>query len=142
VQVHHVILTPSQLPGVVFVRDLIFFAFRFLSPQLRAIMWPFNRPNTVDVPVAEVQPHHDDGLANSKSLEAGDTHHSKAIKPGHTVVKTTHPVDTDSDSETIQADTQDGVKGIEAITTVWSKSHLIAAYIMYKPPLLQHNRSR
>jgi hypothetical protein len=44
------------------------------------------------------------------------------------VISTEHPVD--SDSETISPDAQAGVQKIEAITSVWSKSHLIAAYVM------------
>ena len=44
------------------------------------------------------------------------------------VVKTTHP--SDSDSEKISPEAQAGVQKIEAITSVWSKSHLITAYVM------------
>jgi hypothetical protein len=36
----------------------------------------------------------------------------------------------DSDSDTISPDVQDGIKGIEATTSVWPKSHLILAYVL------------
>lgn len=38
--------------------------------------------------------------------------------------------DGDSDTDQISADAQSGVQDIEAITKVWSKAHLIIAYIM------------
>jgi hypothetical protein len=37
---------------------------------------------------------------------------------------------TDSDSESISKDAQAGVQKAEATTQVWSRSHLIAAYVM------------
>lgn len=40
----------------------------------------------------------------------------------------TTPVDSDSDS--IDKEAQTGVQKLEATTTVWSKSHLIAAYVL------------
>jgi hypothetical protein len=36
----------------------------------------------------------------------------------------------DIESETVSIEAQDGVKDIEAITSVWTRSHLIAAYVM------------
>jgi hypothetical protein len=39
-------------------------------------------------------------------------------------------VPTDSDSDEISTNAQAGVQTIEAITKVWSKTHLIMAYIM------------
>jgi len=36
----------------------------------------------------------------------------------------------DSDSDAISPDVQDGIKGIEATTSVWPKSHLILAYVL------------
>ncbi|KAI1487056.1 major facilitator superfamily domain-containing protein [Biscogniauxia mediterranea] len=45
------------------------------------------------------------------------------------VVSQQHPNDNDSDGDAISAEAQAGVKKIEATTKVWSKSHLIAAYI-------------
>jgi len=36
----------------------------------------------------------------------------------------------DTESETVSIEAQDGVKDIEAITSVWTRSHLIAAYVM------------
>lgn len=53
----------------------------------------------------------------------------KAVEAGHPpVVVVKHPVD--DSSEVFTPDAQNGVKNIEAITTVWTKKHLIAAYIM------------
>ncbi|KAI5925970.1 major facilitator superfamily domain-containing protein [Camillea tinctor] len=45
------------------------------------------------------------------------------------VVSEQHPSDHESDNDAISSDAQAGVKKIEATTKVWSKSHLIAAYI-------------
>lgn len=67
-----------------------------------------------DVPVAEKSPEEQEKIKNDK--EAG-------------VITTNHPTDSDSDSN-IDSDFQPGVKEIEAITTVWSKWHLIAAYVL------------
>jgi hypothetical protein len=39
-------------------------------------------------------------------------------------------VSTDSDTDEISADAQPGVQDIEAVTKVWSKTHLVFAYIM------------
>jgi hypothetical protein len=38
------------------------------------------------------------------------------------------PIDSDSDS--VDGSAQAGVQKVEATTSVWSKSHLIAAYIL------------
>jgi hypothetical protein len=35
-----------------------------------------------------------------------------------------------SDSDAISADAQEGVQAIEAMTKVWSRSHLILAYVL------------
>lgn len=48
----------------------------------------------------------------------------------------TTPVDTDDDS--INKDAQAGVQKAEATTSVWSKSHLITAYIMYDSFMKKH----
>jgi hypothetical protein len=39
-------------------------------------------------------------------------------------------VPSDSDSDAISEDAQRGVQNIEAITKVWSKTHLVIAYVM------------
>jgi len=39
-------------------------------------------------------------------------------------------VSTDSDTDEISVDAQPGVQDIEAVTKVWSKTHLVLAYIM------------
>jgi hypothetical protein len=58
---------------------------------------------------------------------------NKAVEAGHPpVVDVKHPVDS-SDTitdESFTANAQDGVKKMEATTTVWDKNSLIAAYIM------------
>jgi len=40
------------------------------------------------------------------------------------------PTDSETDSDEISLDAQQGVQNIEAITKVWSKTHLVIAYIM------------
>ena len=40
------------------------------------------------------------------------------------------PTDSDTDADEISLDAQQGVQNIEAITKVWSKTHLVIAYIM------------
>ncbi len=37
-------------------------------------------------------------------------------------------IDSDSDGESFTSDAQSGVKDVEALTSVWSKSHRILAY--------------
>lgn len=44
--------------------------------------------------------------------------------------QTTSTQDTDSNDEAIHKDAQPGVQKMEATTQVWSKKHLIAAYVM------------
>lgn len=42
------------------------------------------------------------------------------------------PIDGDSsDGESFTSNAQDGVKRVEALTSVWSRSHLIMAYILF-----------
>ena len=43
---------------------------------------------------------------------------------------TATPVKDDSQSETLSENAQPGVKAVQAITTVWSKWQLIAAYVL------------
>ncbi|KAF2867925.1 major facilitator superfamily domain-containing protein [Massariosphaeria phaeospora] len=53
----------------------------------------------------------------------------KAVEAGlPPVVNTTNPVD--NDDSTFTSGAQDGVKKMEATTMVWTKSHLIAAYVL------------
>lgn len=57
---------------------------------------------------------------------------NKAVEAGQApVVDVKHPVDSDGNSsiESFTANAQDGVKKMEATTTVWDKKSLIAAYI-------------
>ncbi|KAF2790044.1 MFS general substrate transporter [Melanomma pulvis-pyrius CBS 109.77] len=79
---------------------------------------PFKHSGTLDAPVA-VEYGNEHGVKNIE----------KAVEAGHPpVVDVTHPVD--SDSEKFSADAQDGVKKMQATTTVWSKNHLITAYVL------------
>lgn len=79
---------------------------------------PFKHSGTRDVPIS-VEYGNEHGVKNiEKSVEAGHP----------PVVDVTHPVD--SDSEKFSADAQDGVKKMQATTTVWSKNHLITAYVL------------
>jgi len=59
---------------------------------------------------------------------------NKAVEAGQApVVDVKHPIDNsdgDSSVESFTAGAQDGVKKMEATTTVWDKKSLIAAYIM------------
>ena len=81
---------------------------------------PF-RTGPVEEPVVD-EPHPSNDTMNVE----------KAIEAGHPpVVDVKHPVDDNSSQETFTPDAQDGVKKIEATTTVWSRNNLIAAYIMY-----------
>ncbi|KAI1506387.1 major facilitator superfamily domain-containing protein [Biscogniauxia marginata] len=45
------------------------------------------------------------------------------------VLSQQHPHDSDNDSDAVDKDAQAGVQKIEATTKVWSRSHLIAAYV-------------
>lgn len=73
---------------------------------------------TTEVPVVENEYQHGDTLNIDKAVEAGHP----------PVVDSEHPVDSDSEKFTPNA--QSGVKKIEATTQVWTRNHLIAAYIM------------
>lgn len=68
---------------------------------------------TGDIPTEVEKPT----VNNEKALEAGVTPAPDAS--------------SHSDRESLSSDAQDGVKDIEVITSVWSKSHLIIAYILY-----------
>jgi hypothetical protein len=54
--------------------------------------------------------------------------HQDQIDPEVNIAGKDQNVDTES--ETVSTESQDGVKDIEAITSVWTRSHLIAAYVM------------
>jgi hypothetical protein len=68
-----------------------------------------------NVPVPEQTPEMTEKLKADK--EAG-------------VITTEHPTDIDADNVP-DAEFQRGVQQIEAITSVWSKRDLIAAYVLY-----------
>ena len=54
--------------------------------------------------------------------------HQDQIDPEVNIAGKDQNVDTES--ETVSTESQDGVKDSEAITSVWTRSHLIAAYVM------------
>lgn len=56
-------------------------------------------------------------------------HHNRGATP-NSIAQTTPTQGFDSDEEMIHRDAQAGVQKIEAITKVWSKKHMIAAYVM------------
>lgn len=56
-------------------------------------------------------------------------HHNRGATP-NSIAQTTPTQGFDSDEEMIHRDAQAGVQKIEAITRVWSKKHMIAAYVM------------
>lgn len=62
-------------------------------------------------PVAEKQP-----ASNGEDKEVGGSPQDEGIA---------------SDGESLSPDAQDGVRKIEATTQVWSRKHLIFAYVMY-----------
>lgn len=72
---------------------------------------------------AKIKP--DDAPVTEKQSSAVD-HREDDKEAGITV----HNQHVENDSESLSADAQAGVKKIEATTSIWSTSHLIAAYIM------------
>jgi hypothetical protein len=68
--------------------------------------------------------------SNDASLENASSHdHSKeAIE--HSQPRSVTAQDNDSDDELVHRDAQAGVQKMEATTQVWTKKHLIAAYVM------------
>lgn len=77
-------------------------------------------------------PHLEEPVADHVDTETKDI--NKAVEAGQApVVDVKHPVDNSDGSSTVESFTagaQDGVKKMEATTTVWDKKSLIAAYIM------------
>jgi hypothetical protein len=71
----------------------------------------------LEKPVAEDEKVSD----NEKTAEVNE-------KPA-AAFKSDHPP-SDGESEEFTAGAQDGVRNMEAITSVWSRNHLILAYIM------------
>jgi hypothetical protein len=66
------------------------------------------------------------------SVEHGNTYRDE--KPtdnaNPTGIFTIYSNSNNSDSEKLDADAQNGVRKIQATTTVWTKNHLLAAYIL------------
>jgi hypothetical protein len=49
------------------------------------------------------------------------------------------PSEQDCDHESLSSNAQAGVKAVQAAATVWTKSHLIGAYVMYVNQTVQEN---
>lgn len=77
-------------------------------------------------------PHLERPVADNVETETKDI--NKAVEAGQApVVDVKHPIDNSDGSSNVESFTagaQDGVKKMEATTTVWDKKSLIAAYIM------------
>jgi hypothetical protein len=78
---------------------------------------PFKHSGVLDAPISV---RHDNAY--------GDEEPADKAKP--TGVFTTCPISNSNDSEKLDADAQNGVRKIQATTTVWTKNHLLAAYIL------------
>jgi len=68
--------------------------------------------------------------SNNAGLENASTHDHSKEATTHTQPRSVSAQDTDSDDELVHKDAQAGVQKMEATTQVWSKKHLIAAYVM------------
>jgi uncharacterized protein YfcZ (UPF0381/DUF406 family) len=80
---------------------------------------PFKSGPHLEHPVGD----HDETKDINKAVEAGQA----------PVVDVKHPIDNSDGSSSVEsftANAQDGVKKMEATTTVWDKKSLVAAYIM------------
>lgn len=81
---------------------------RFLQHFSRA------QAEVTEVPVGEVDPT----VSEKATKEAGTTDEQRKDSQ------------SDADSEEISKDAQEGVQRIEAITKVWSRWHLVVAYLL------------
>jgi len=68
--------------------------------------------------------------SHDASLENADSHEHSKEADTHTQPRSVSAQDTDSDDEIVHRDAQAGVQKMEATTQVWSRKHLIAAYVM------------
>jgi hypothetical protein len=88
---------------------------------------PSLNPTALETEKSEVQANAgstDTGLENASSHE-----HSKEAT-AHSQPRSVTAQDNDSDDELVHRDAQAGVQKMEATTQVWTKKHLIAAYVM------------
>jgi hypothetical protein len=88
---------------------------------------PSLNPTALETEKSEVQANAgstDTGLENASPHE-----HSKEAT-AHSQPRSVTAQDNDSDDELVHRDAQAGVQKMEATTQVWTKKHLIAAYVM------------
>ena len=68
--------------------------------------------------------------SNDASLENASSHEHSKEATTHAQPRSVTAQDNDSDDELVHRDAQAGVQKMEATTQVWTKNHLIAAYVM------------
>jgi hypothetical protein len=69
--------------------------------------------------------------SNDASLENAGSHEDYSKEAtAHSQPRSVTAQDNDSDDEPVHRDAQAGVQKMEATTQVWTKKHLIAAYVM------------
>lgn len=78
---------------------------------------PFKHSEVLDAPISV---KHDNAYKDEKSTD----------KANSTGIFTSYPISHDSDGEKLDVDAQNGVRKMQATTTVWTKNHLLAAYIL------------
>jgi hypothetical protein len=74
---------------------------------------PFKHSGVLDAPI---------------SVEHNNPYGDEKVRAEINPTDTSYPIT--SGSENLSADAQNGVRKIQAITTVWTKNHLLAAYIL------------
>ena len=78
---------------------------------------PFKHSGVFDAPISI---RHENAYGDEKPTE----------KTNPNDIFTNCPISNDNDSEKLDTDAQNGVRKIQATTTVWTKNHLLAAYIL------------
>ena len=68
--------------------------------------------------------------SNDASLENASSHDHSKEAIAHSQPRSVTAQDNDSDDELVHRDAQAGVQKMEATTQVWTRKHLIAAYVM------------
>lgn len=68
--------------------------------------------------------------SNDAGLENANSHQHSKEATAHSQPRSVTAQDNDSDDELVHRDAQAGVQKMEATTQVWTKKHLIAAYVM------------
>lgn len=77
--------------------------------------------NDAAVPAAEHRGPNDTEIANEKEARIGDAASRDSS-------------DDDASLEKLDTNAEHGVQAIQAMTQVWSKSHILIAYVMYDAP--------